>query len=134
MVSIGPAQTFLQVEYRRVWCPNCQKAKVEQLTLLDAGPVDLVRLSDAAGGRASCPVRGAGNASVNERLSAVHQLKDQLKMIYRYKRRVWAKKAIDQWCRMAAEIDHPLMRRFIGRLRFFKYGILNHAEAVPGSR
>ena len=71
--------------------------------------------------------------AVNERLSAVYQLKDQLKMIYRYKRRGWAKKAIDQWCQMAAEVDHSLMRRFIGRLRFFEYGILNHCDYPIGT-
>ena len=66
--------------------------------------------------------------AVNERLSAVYQLKDQLKMIYRYRRRGWAKQALDQWCEMAAEIDHPHMRRFIGRLRCFEEGILNHCD------
>jgi transposase len=71
--------------------------------------------------------------AVNERLSAVYQLKDQLKMLYRYKRRGWAKKAVDQWCAMAAEVDHPLMRRFIGRLRFFEYGILNHCDYPIGT-
>jgi len=71
--------------------------------------------------------------AINARLSAVYQLKDQLKMLYRYKRRGWAKKAIDQWCTMAAEIDHRLMRRFIGRLRFFEYGILNHCSYPIGT-
>ena len=34
-LNIGPAKTFLHVEYRRVWCPHCQKARVEQLDFLD---------------------------------------------------------------------------------------------------
>ena len=34
---------------------------------------------------------------------------------------------------MAAEIDHPAMRRFIGRLRFFEYGILNHCAYPIGT-
>lgn len=71
--------------------------------------------------------------AVNERLSAVYQLKDQLRMLYGYTRRGWAKKAIDQWCEMAAEVDHPSMRRFIGRLRFFEYGILNHCDHPIGT-
>lgn len=71
--------------------------------------------------------------AVNERLSAVYQLKDQLKLIYRYKRRGWAKKALDQWCEMAGEIDHPKMRRFIGRLQFFEEGILNHCDYPIGT-
>jgi len=65
---------------------------------------------------------------VNERLSAVYILKDQLKAICRHRYRGWAKRALNQWCELAAQVDHPMMQRFIGRLRFFEYGILNHCE------
>jgi len=44
-----------------------------------------------------------------------------------------AARAVRNWCRMAAEVDHRLMRRFIGRLRFFRYGILNHCEHPIGT-
>jgi transposase len=71
--------------------------------------------------------------AANERLAAVYQLKDQLKMIYRYKRPYAAKRALDQWCTMAKEVDHPAMDRFIGRLRFFEYGILNHCNYPIGT-
>ena len=49
--------------------------------------------------------------AVNRRISAVYMLKDQLKMIYHYRRRGWAKKALDHWCEMAAEVNHPDLRR-----------------------
>ena len=65
---------------------------------------------------------------LNKRLSSVYVLKDYLKTIYQYHRRGWAKKTLNQWCQLAAEIDHPQVRRFIGRLRFFEYGILNHCN------
>ena len=71
--------------------------------------------------------------SANERLNTVYVLKDQLKMIYHYRRRGWAKKALDQWCELAAEVDHPEMHRFIGRLRFFEFGILNHCDYAIGT-
>ena len=71
--------------------------------------------------------------AVNRRLNAVYILKDQLKAIYRYRIRAWAKRALDQWCRLAAEVDNPLMRRFIRRLRFFEYGILNHCNYPIGT-
>ena len=71
--------------------------------------------------------------AINERLSAVYQLKDQLKMIYHYKRRACAKRALQQWCQLAEEVDHPLMRRFIGRLHFFEDGILNHCRYPIGT-
>ena len=64
--------------------------------------------------------------ALNERLNSVYILKDALKRVYRYRSPDWAKKALDDWCELAAEIDHPMMRRFIGRLRYFEYGILNH--------
>jgi transposase len=66
--------------------------------------------------------------AVNQRISAVYALKDQLKMIYHYRQRGRAKQALDQWCEMAAEVDHREMDRFIGRLRCFEYGILNHCD------
>lgn len=71
--------------------------------------------------------------AVNQRLSAVYILKDQLKAIYSCHNRQWAQRALDQWCALAVGIDHPLMRRFIGRLRFFEYGILNHCDYPIGT-
>lgn len=83
--------------------------------------------------RANERVRLRELLAANERLSAVYVLKDQLKMIYQYTRRGWAQKALDQWCELAAEVDHWLMRRFIKRLRFFEYGILNHCDYAIGT-
>jgi transposase len=71
--------------------------------------------------------------AVNERLTSVYVLKDALKQVFRYRSRTWAKKAIDRWCEMADAVDHPLMKRFIGRLRFFEYGILNHCDYPIGT-
>lgn len=71
--------------------------------------------------------------AVNQRLNAVYILKDQLKALYRSRDRDAAKRALDQWCDLAAQVDHPLMRRFIGRLRFFEYGILNHCDYPIGT-
>ena len=71
--------------------------------------------------------------AVNQRLNAIYILKDQLKAVYQYRSRAWAKKALDQWCALAAEVDHPAMRRFIKRLRFFEYGILNHCHYSIGT-
>ena len=47
--------------------------------------------------------------------------------------RALAKKALDQWCELAEQVAHPLMRRFIGRLRFFEYGILSHCDYHIGT-
>jgi transposase len=71
--------------------------------------------------------------AVNALLAAVYVLKDQLKEIYNYSRRGWAKKALDAWCEMASQIDHPDVQQFIGRLRFFEYGILNHCDHPIGT-
>jgi transposase len=71
--------------------------------------------------------------TANRRLNAVYILKDQLKALYGFRSRTWAKQALDQWCRLAAEVDHPLIRRFIRRLKFFEYGILNHCDYPIGT-
>ena len=71
--------------------------------------------------------------SLNEVLSILYVLRAQLKMIYYYSDRRTVKKTLDDWCRMAETIDHPAVRRFIGRLRFFEYGILNHADYPIGT-
>ena len=71
--------------------------------------------------------------AVNERISSVYMLKDQLKMIYRYRRRGWARRALNQWREMAAQVDHPLMRRFIGCLYRHEEGILNHCDYPIGT-
>lgn len=70
---------------------------------------------------------------VNATLSAVYVLKDQLKAIYVHTSRADAQKALSEWCRMAAEIDHREMRKYIHRLQFFEYGILNHCEYAIGT-
>ena len=66
--------------------------------------------------------------ALNKTLNTVYVLKDQLKVLYFYSGRDQVKRALDDWCKMAQTVDHPAMRRFIKRLRFFEYGILNHAD------
>jgi transposase len=83
-------------------------------------------LSNAANLGADQSRRLRGLLDLNERLNSVYILKDQLKLLYRYRYPRWAKKALDAWCVLAQDIDHPFMQRFIGRLRYFEYGILNH--------
>jgi transposase len=70
---------------------------------------------------------------LNARLNTVYVLKDQLKVIYRYKRRDAAKAALDEWCAMAARVDNPWMSDFIQTLRRFEYGILNHCQFPIGT-
>jgi len=70
---------------------------------------------------------------VNANLNAVYALKDQLKVIYHYKRRHAAKAALDEWCAMAARVNNHWMSRFIKTLRRFEYGILNHCDFSIGT-
>lgn len=70
---------------------------------------------------------------VNKTLASVYILKDQLKMLYYWADRIKAEQALDDWCRMAGQIDHPAVGAFIKRLRFFEYGILNHADYPIGT-
>lgn len=70
---------------------------------------------------------------VNKTLASVYILKDQLKMLYYWSERTKVKQALDDWCQMASQIDHSAVKAFIKRLRFFEYGILNHADYPIGT-
>ena len=70
---------------------------------------------------------------LNSTLNVLYVLKDYLKLIYYYSDRQKVKKTLDDWCEMAGYIEHPSVRAFIRRLRFFEYGILNHADYPIGT-
>ena len=71
--------------------------------------------------------------ALNETLNTVYVLKDQLKMVYYYSNRDRVKQTLDDWCAMAATVPHPAMKAFVKKLRFFEYGILNHADYPIGT-
>lgn len=71
--------------------------------------------------------------ALNETLSVLYVLRAQLKMVYYYSDRRKVKKTLDDWCRMATTIAHPSVQTFIRRLRFFEYGIVNHADYPIGT-
>ena len=71
--------------------------------------------------------------AMNETLNTVYILKDQLKMVYYYSDLELVKQTLNDWCRMAQSISHPSMQAFIKKLRFFEYGILNHADYPIGT-
>ena len=70
---------------------------------------------------------------LNTTLNSVYVLKDQLKLLFYYGERQRVKQALDDWCRMAEQIDHVSVRQFAKQLRFFEYGILNHADYPIGT-
>ena len=70
---------------------------------------------------------------LNATLSILYVLKDQLKLIYYYSDRKQVKKILDDWCQMASYIEHPVVKTFIKRLRFFEYGIIEHADYPIGT-
>jgi transposase len=69
----------------------------------------------------------------NRTLSMVYILKDQLKLLYYYSDPKRVQQALENWCLMADQIDHPTVRAFAKRLRFFAYGIINHADYPIGT-
>lgn len=70
---------------------------------------------------------------LNTNLSILYILKDQLKLLYYYSDRRKVKRMLDAWCEMAAQVEHASVKAFIKRLRFFEYGILNHADYPIGT-
>jgi transposase len=72
----------------------------------------------------------------NRTLNAVYLLRDQLRQLYRFAHfghRQSAKRALDTWCRLAGEVGHPQVRRFIRRLRRHEWGILNYCDHPIGT-
>ncbi|MCP4667405.1 MAG: ISL3 family transposase [Deltaproteobacteria bacterium] len=65
---------------------------------------------------------------MNENISKVMILKDCLKRIWRYARRGWAQKRLDEWCALARTIDNPDVHKFAAMLERRTYGILNHCD------
>jgi len=83
----------------------------------------------------TCPQRSRLKEilELNTTLSIVYVLKDQLKLLFHYDKREHVKQALDDWCRMAEQIDHPGVRGFVKRLKFFEYGIISHADYPIGT-
>ncbi len=65
---------------------------------------------------------------LNENLATAYILKEKLATIWNYKNRIWAKRAIDEWIRMAEESDIRGIKAFIKMLKRHEYGILNHCQ------
>jgi len=65
---------------------------------------------------------------LNENLSTAYILKEKLATIWNYKNRVWAKKAIDEWIKIAEESEIRGMKKFTKMLKRHEYGILNHCQ------
>jgi transposase len=70
---------------------------------------------------------------LNCTISSTYILKDQLKVLYHYRDRQMVKEALDDWCAMADQIDHPAVKTFAQQLRHAEYGILNHAQYPIGT-
>ncbi len=70
---------------------------------------------------------------LNSTLNVLYVLKDHVKLVYYYSDRQKVKNILDNWCEMAGQIEHPSVTAFIKRLRFFEYGILNHADYPIGT-
>ena len=65
---------------------------------------------------------------LNENLSKVYILKEDLKHIWDYKSVAWAKKSLDRWIEMAEESEIRGIKSFIKMLRKHEAGILSHCQ------
>lgn len=71
--------------------------------------------------------------ALNETLSRVMILKEELKSIWYFRNREMAKARLHNWCRLADQIDHASVRAFARTLRRHRYGILNHCDYPIGT-
>lgn len=65
---------------------------------------------------------------LNENLSKVYILKEDLKHLWDYKSIAWAKKSLDSWIQMAEESEIRGIKSFIKMLRKHEEGILSHCR------
>ena len=65
---------------------------------------------------------------LNEVISTVMILKEQLKHIWSYRSRTWATKALDNWCALARSLSIKVLDNFCEMLERHRYGILNHCD------
>ena len=65
---------------------------------------------------------------LNETISKVMILKDELKLIWECDSRKEAKCQINEWCSLAESVHHPSVNKFVNRIRRYEYGILNHCD------
>jgi len=65
---------------------------------------------------------------INEVISTVMILKEQLKHIWSYRSRTWATKALDNWCALARSLNIKVLNNFCKMLDRHRYGILNHCD------
>ncbi len=71
--------------------------------------------------------------ALNETLSTIYVLKDQLKLLYFYSDRGQVRRALETWCQMAKTIPYPEVQAFVKRLRRHADGIMNHADYPIGT-
>jgi transposase len=70
---------------------------------------------------------------LNETISKMMILKDQLKHIWSYRYRGWARRRLEEWCEMARTIPYKRVTKFAERLERSSYGILNHCDYPIGT-
>ena len=71
--------------------------------------------------------------ALNETLSIIYVLKDQLKLLYFYSDRDRVQQALERWCQMAETIPYREVQAFVKRLHRHAYGIMNHADYPIGT-
>lgn len=65
---------------------------------------------------------------VNENLSKVYILKDELKLIWNAGSQIEIEKAVDDWCELALQTELKPVIKFVKMLQNHKYGIVSYAN------
>ena len=66
--------------------------------------------------------------SLNETLLFAYILRDKLALIWRYRYRAWAGRALEEWCALALGVGHPELDSFARKLQRHREGILSHCR------
>jgi transposase len=66
--------------------------------------------------------------ALNQVISTVMILKEDLKHIWTYRSRTWAAKALKHWCNLACSLKIRAVNTFVKMLKRHEYGILSHCD------
>jgi len=66
--------------------------------------------------------------NLNQNIFIMMILKEKLEEVWKYKRRGWARKALNTWCAIARIVGNKTVDTFVRRMQKYAYGIINHCQ------
>ena len=112
-LDMAGTRVWLDCRYRKLYCAGCRRIVIEELDLFD--PYLRITRRLAAYIHELC--RWMTVRDVAGHLGLEMILKEKLKLLWRYRSRAWAAKALDQWCALARSLKQKSLCAFANMLQ-----------------